>query len=410
MNLRKEVLHRLLLAKSILEPARAAAWAQPNAHLVARQLLNAHDAADLAFAGIADHLNKLPPKRDAPSMIECLGLIGSEAKIHVPYFRQLNDARNGLKHTGNLPNTHQWSSVGMDVYEKISGICREVLGISLDEVDESELLLNPDAKVHFSLAKEARASGEFRLALEEIGKALFISLENAAGLEGVRVGRAKAEDALKLTAFGISVNDFLRLQEFLPMVSAPPPDLSVPTEVLWQQSGFGHPGNWRKDVVDFCIGAYLGVALGIQNAPWIPYAVEFSTLYDYKVTAKEEGVEVWEDFVDEHLELAGLEESKYFRSHKRYMQKGESITVSASTRQFVSEYPSLKGEWIKRIRISKSQGFYGILDSDEKADFVDLTQVNITCVPSSLYKHFLQERFPDLQEIPWEEDPLAFRL
>ena len=217
-------------------------------------------------------------------MIECLSLIGERAKIHAPYFKQLNDARNSLKHAGNLPNTYQWSTVGQDVYEKISDICREILGISLDEIDESELLLNADAKGHFSLAKQARASGEFRLALEELGKALFISLENTPGLGGIRIGSAKAEDALKLTAFGISVNDFLRLQEFLPMVSAPPPDLSVPTEVLWKQSGFGHPGNWREDVVDFCLTAYLRVALGVQTAAGIPYALEFSTLYGQQLT------------------------------------------------------------------------------------------------------------------------------
>jgi hypothetical protein len=90
----------------------------------------------------------------------------------------------------------QWSNVGVDTYDKISDICRKTLKTSLDEVDQSELLLNANAKAHFSSAKQARASGEFRLALEEIGKALFVSLDNALGLEGIRVGRPNAEDAL----------------------------------------------------------------------------------------------------------------------------------------------------------------------------------------------------------------------
>jgi hypothetical protein len=74
MSLRKEVLHRLLLAKSILAPARAPALGQSNAHLVAKQVLNAHDAADLTFAAIADHAGKFPAKGRAPSMIECMEL------------------------------------------------------------------------------------------------------------------------------------------------------------------------------------------------------------------------------------------------------------------------------------------------------------------------------------------------
>lgn len=409
--MRKEVVHRLLLAKAILEPTRTTVWGQPNAYLVARQVLNAHDAADLAFAGIADHINKLSAKGRFPSMVECLDLIGGKATVHAPYFKQLNDARNSLKHAGNLPNTHQWSNVGTDTYEKISDLCRKILRISLDDIDDSELLVNVDAKAHFSLAKQARAMSEFRLALEELGKALFVSLDNALGLDGIRVGRPRAEDALKLTAFGISVNDFLRLQEFLPMVSAPPPDITVPSEVLWKQSGFGHPGNWRAEVVDFCVVAYLRVALGIQNAPWMPHAVEFSTLYAYKITAKEERVEVWEDFVSDQLEKGGFGTSRPFRSTKRYMRKGESIIISASTPQFISEDFSLEGELIRRIRVSTSEGLYRLMTlADEKSEFVNLEQVAIMCVPSSLYKSFLKDRYPDLEAIPWEEDPLAFKL
>jgi Dolichyl-phosphate-mannose-protein mannosyltransferase len=99
-----------------------------------------------------------------------------------------------------------------------------------------------------------------------------LSLEAAPDVGGITVGRAKAEDALKLTAFGASANDFLRLQEFLPMISGFPPGLSgspYPLDVFWKQNGFGHPGNWREDVVEFCISTYLNVALSIQHAPSI---------------------------------------------------------------------------------------------------------------------------------------------
>ena len=116
MSLQKEVVHRLLLAKSISSPARTAPRGQPNAHLVARQVLNAHDAADLVFAAIADHQAALPSKRQAPPMMECLELISTKDEKHVGYFKQLNDVRNSLKHTGNLPNTNQWASVGEDVF------------------------------------------------------------------------------------------------------------------------------------------------------------------------------------------------------------------------------------------------------------------------------------------------------
>jgi hypothetical protein len=270
MNLRKEILHRLLLAKSILAEGRIPSLGQPNPHLVARRVLNAHDAADLVFASIAEHQTKLTATAKAPPMIECLRLIDCAESKHEGYFKQLNDARNSLKHVGNLPNTSQWASVAQDVFEKLSKLCQTTLGVSLDELDESELLVNEEARAHLAAAKKARDLQDFKLALEEIGKALFVSLEEAPDVGRVEVGRAKAEDALKLTAFGVPANDFLRLQELLPLVSGDWPDefgRCAPSEPLWKQSGFGHPGNWREDVVDFCISAYINAALSIQDAP-----------------------------------------------------------------------------------------------------------------------------------------------
>ena len=410
MSLRKEVLHRLLLAKSILAAGRSATLGQPNPHLVARQVLNAHDAADLVFAGIADQQNRLPSK---DSMLQCLDAIDTTADKHKGYFKQLNDVRNGLKHSGVLPNTSFWANVAQEVFEKISSISHAALGVSLSELDESDLIISDKARAHLAAAKAAKASGDFKLVLEEIAAALFISLQEAPDVGAIRVGRAKAEDALKLTAFGVSANDFLRLQEFLPMVSAFPsgPDWQLDIEgLLWKQSEFGHPGNWHEDVADFCINTYLNVALSIQNASPIPYAREFWNVYEYKVTAKEDGVEVWEDLVDEEEHLAHIysNDARPFRTHKRSLKNGESVIVPARIRPLVSNDLSLSGEEIKRVRISPDN--MGPLDklfgNSERAEFVNLAEVNITCVPSELYKDWS----PPLPEISWEDDPLAFRL
>ena len=409
MSLRKEVLHRLLLAKSILAAGRSAPSGQPNPHLVAKQVLNAHDAADLVFASIADHQRKLGATGKAPSMVECLKLIDSKKSKHEAYFKQLNEARIGLKHVGNLPNTNQWASVAQDVFEKLSSLCQATLSISLEELDESELLSNGEARAHLLAAKTARTSQDFKLALEELAKVLFIALEDAPGLGRIEVGRAKAEDALKLTAFGVSANDFLLLQEFLPMVSGYPSgeDWQFQIEgVLWKQSGFGHPGNWRDDVADFCISTCSSVALSIQNAAPVPYAHEFSDVYKYKVTAKEDQVEVWEDLVaeGEHWAEVSSDKARPSRTRKRFLKKGESVIVSPYAHPLVSDDQATSGESIKRVRVSYDP-MYG-LPRFERAEFVSLSGVDITCVPSELYTRW----FPALPEIPWEEDPLAFRL
>jgi hypothetical protein len=395
MKLRKEVLERLLLAKSVLSPARNRTLGQPNAHLVARWVLNAHDASDLVFAAIADQKKKFSAKSRGPSMVECLELIGRPGNQYAAYFKQLNDARNSLKHAGNLPNTNQWATVGDDTFEKLSRLSQTTLRVSLDGVDESELLRNSDAQKHYRAAKRASESGDFKLALEEIGKALYVILDERFDLAEIEVGSGKAEDALKLTGFGISANDFLRMQEFLPRTTRLG---SEPFKVTWRQNEFGHPGNWQADVVEFCLGAFLDVAFKTQDVPSVPYAVPFSYLYKHKITAEKDDVEIWEDFVNEQLEHEYGNGNRPFRVSKRFLKRGESITVSAFADAFVSSDQSLTGEWIRRVRVSTDPLSF-LFPRDAKAEFVNLADVSVTCVPAT----HLGERFLDLPAIPWED-------
>jgi hypothetical protein len=167
------------------------------------------------------------------------------------------------------------------------------------------------------------------------------------------------------------------------MISGFPPGLSgspYPLDVFWKQNGFGHPGNWREDVVEFCISTYLNVALSIQHAPSIPYAQEFSGLYKYKVTAKVDQVEVWEDLADEeeHLSHVGSNNERPFRTHKRYLSKGTSVFVPALSQPLVSDDQSPSGEPIKRVRVSKDEigSMYGLATGfPGRAEFVDLDKV-----------------------------------
>lgn len=394
MKLRKEVIDRLLLAKSLLLP-----WVnerQANAHLVARALLSAHDAADLVFAAVADHKRKLTAKGRSPSMLDCLSLLGQGAHGYIPYFKQLNDARNSLKHVGNLPNTQQWADVAEDVLRKLSDICRSMVGKALEEITELELVLDQEVRDRLELAGRYERAGEYKSALEETGKALCAILRGQIDLYDIEVGKPKAEDALKLTAFGIPANDFLRLQEFLPQVSR---FFGDPYEVRWAQSKFGHPGNWREDAVAFCLDQCRLVALSIQTTSGPPHALDFHTLYQYRVTAKEDDVEVWEDLIEGHFEEIGSQTS---RKHKRYLRKGESIDVSAHARPFVSDDFSLSGELVKRVMVSMDTASV-LFGTSARAEFVELEKVKIVCVAGPLRNLIPQTE--GLREVDWEPDP-----
>jgi hypothetical protein len=390
MELRPEVLRRVLLAKSLLSAGSSVSSQTANDHVIALHVLNAHDAADLLFAAIADHQNKLTAKGKSPAMTECLDLIDTTAEKHAGYFKQLNDARNGLKHAGNLPNAGQWASVKPDVFQKLTLLCTDCFGASLDQLDESELMRNEEAKVFFLSAKDAAVCEDYQRALEELGKALLVTLHASSDFWEVQVGVAKAEDALKLSALGISAHEFLKLQEFLPFVYR-----TEAFEVHWRQGKFGHPANWRKESADFCINSYLRIAVCVENAAETPHALPFEHAYEYRVTATKDHAEVWEEPVkNSEPGIMPLLRRKYVR----HMKAGESVVVSPYTRAFVSEHYLDQDKVIKRVRISQSDSVLGVIFEDEKAQFVNRNDVEILCVPRPPFRN----RLP---EIPFQDDP-----
>src|SRR5712691_1563636 len=60
MPFQHDVIERMLLSKSLLGPIRFLPTARPDRLTLARHILTAHDAAELALAGIAQHLGRWP--------------------------------------------------------------------------------------------------------------------------------------------------------------------------------------------------------------------------------------------------------------------------------------------------------------------------------------------------------------
>jgi hypothetical protein len=88
--------------------------------------------------------------------------------------------------------------------------------------------------------------------------------------------------------------------------------------------------------------------------------------------------------------------------HKRYLKKGECIVVSALADTFVSDDMSPTGDWIKRVRVS-TDPYSGLFGAAARAEFVNLAQVRIVCVPKT--RGLGMAHLEDLQEIEWKPDP-----
>jgi hypothetical protein len=399
-SLRPEVVRRLLLSKSLLAGTRFHPVADPDGAFVARQILTAHDAAELALGAIADQCNKLPPKDKCYLMNYFDSLKALDPSGDIPgraYFRQLNEARIGIKHVGNFPDPKQWARVGEKVYEFLDDWCTRYLVTSFHELDESALLRSTAVKGHFDSAKQALDEGNYERVLVALGFALHLLLKENQALWGLRVGSPNPEDAIRLTGFGVHANDFLALQEFLPLVEEKDGDLRH----KWKQSQFGHPGNWRKAGAEFCIATFLDVALKVQDARFVPGAVSFDTAYEYKITALRDGVEVWR-YTQEPPHGASVPETllggKVHKELYRTLSTGESLRGRVEPVRSETPDDRFRAAFagtplpIAAIKILTYDDFETV--------YVTPDAVKVTCVPRESVEQYLS----GLAEIDWNPD------
>ncbi len=105
-------LRRLLMVKGLLGEIHALTPTS-DALAVARAILTAHDAAELALATLADILGARP--KDPAFLMNYAGALRDKLGDLAGYgfLSSLNDERVSFKHKGNLPNVQQWHRVGV---------------------------------------------------------------------------------------------------------------------------------------------------------------------------------------------------------------------------------------------------------------------------------------------------------
>jgi hypothetical protein len=388
MTLNQNVIDRLLIAKDLLNGIRFTPIANPDRQTIARYILTSHDAAELAIAGIASHLDVTPKGQSY-----LMNYFPEIAKTHegedVPgknYISQLNDARIGIKHKGLFPDPKQWVRVGDNTYKYISDWCRKYLTLSFDDLDESDMISDPKVKRYYDIAKEAFDKDDFKSVLENLALALYLLFISNKALRKLVVGTPRAEDALKLSAFGVHANEFIVLQEFLPVVHSFPPEGHP--KISWHQEKYGHPANWRKDVAEFCLNTFVNITLRIQDAKWIPGTIDFDLVYEHKITALVDNVEI---IAEAHAGLLGTSE----RQVVRILKKGESMRGEIERVD-----PLFHGLTGMRLGLADKTPIFKFINYTEMlVGNIEADRISVTCVPKE--DEFVREYFPDLPELEY---------
>jgi hypothetical protein len=385
----QDVIDRLLVAKDLLEKIRFLPIANPDRFTISKHILTAHDAAELAIAGIARHLKVLPKSLKTYLMDYFQPISETHPGEDVAgrdYFSQLNEVRIGIKHKGIFPETKQWFRVGEKTYSYVAIWCQRYLHISLDDLDESDMITDPDVKKQYDLAKISLDQGDYKGVLENLALALYSLFESNQALRNLRVGKVRAEDALKLSAFGVHANEFLALQEFLPCVRYSNIDNQVTID--WEQEIFGHPANWNHDTAEFCLKTFVSIALRIQDAEWIPMALDFNLVYEHKITALVDDVNIVQERLIKGMAKALIGPTEKVVVHT--LKKGESMRGEVTKKD---DLASLFGREHKPILhfMNYKESIWGDIEADK---------VSITCVPRDA--KIVREYFPNLPEFEYK--------
>lgn len=390
----QEVIDRLLIAKNLLEGIRFLPVANPDRYAIAKHVLTAHDAAELAIAGIAHHLRCLP-KSQKVFLMDYFAPIKEKKHPNDEvsgrgYFSQLNEVRSAIKHKGIFPDPKQWYRVAEKTYDYISNWCLHYLKIEFADLDESYMISDPGVKELYYAAKEALAQNNYKGAFEIIACALRTLYDSNQALRNLRVGEPRAEDAIKLSAFGVHANEILVMQEFLPFVYK---TRDGQFKFNWDQNKFGHYANWTDESVEFCLKTFVNVALRIQHAEWIPGAISFDLVYEHKVTALVDGVDiVQERLIREKSEgLLGPTEKFVVRT----LKKGETIRGQVTK----------KNDPLMDLMLGKSQkpvlSFANYAGDELFWGEIEEDKVHITCIPQN--NELVRKYFPNLPEMEYNK-------
>jgi cellobiose-specific phosphotransferase system component IIA len=385
--LAQDVVDRLLITKSLLGRIRFSPTARPDRVAIALAVLTAHDAAELALAAIARHLNRLP-QSDKTYLMQYFPAIQAEhpeEKISGrDFFSQLNAVRIAIKHKAIFPDPQQWHRVGEVTYNYISGWCQRYFELTLDELDELALVANQGVKDLYRLAVDAYNRGQYKECLEQLALSTKTLFESNQALRNLVVGQARTEDAIRLTGFGVHANDYLAFQEFLPSVygHALYQNDSDRWLLKWKQGEYGHPGNWTQYACEFALKTFIEVAVKIQFAEWIPGANRFEFLYQHEIIALVDDVKITNDINDTY----GMPQPVVVKT----LKKGESIRCRVSPSD-----PMIDAFMQKKPSLSITNDGMNLWNGKVLAD-----QVHIKCVP--LDSDVVREYFPDLPELEYE--------
>jgi hypothetical protein len=287
---------------------------------VAQAILLAHDASELILAGLAASIGATFKDRHKTFLMDYVNAIEERKQLGIKlFFNELNEARIAFKHLGIPPNANHFYDCVVKTRRHLDESCRACLGQPLEEVGLEALIEDGDARELYSHSKMVSRQGSFKESLESLALAFQQALNATPFAYVVRVGKPETEAALHLLGCGVDPSTFMSLQEFLPSVE-------LGDAIKWDTRDRGHPANWTRENVDYCLAAALRVILQIQHAQFGAHAIPFEYVFEDVLSAKTDGVPL-------HSEMGGMYRVLFGEQSRKTagtLKKGQQISGHAT--------------------------------------------------------------------------------
>ncbi len=291
VSVKSETLDGLLLSRALIAPLR---FRPANDRFtVARHVLAAHDAAELAIAGICAERGIPIPDNRALGLPDYLGKL--KEHLHpgkeVPakdYITKLNRVRVDLKHHGITPDANQWRSVAEIVFGHISTWCETYLKIDYAELDAADLINSPAVRNSVLDARNHLRGGRFKECLEKLAEAIDQASSHLFPI-GIHVsaGYANAETALTLAAYGVDPGRYIALQRLLPRKSS-----LFGSHLSWDARQYGHEANWKRANGEFAYSETVNLLTRLQEAKPYPTPYLYTDVYKDVLIVKKDAPSV----------------------------------------------------------------------------------------------------------------------
>jgi len=346
-KIRNEVLARILLAKKIYNDAELACSNLIDQTVFTKGIFLLHDAAEIALAAVANHLNA--EFKDRNYLLSYYKLIKDQAprKGNVPLRREmerLNTIRNTAKHEGILPDTKSNAYLASAVYSLFEKICKKYLDLEFSSISLKSLIRDERIREYINKAEKNIDIGKIKEAFVSLAYAMFYICESLTipllypPLSEDVKGEAqyyippmdKTAHMVNLIGHGVDLFQYDQFKTFVPKIGRY--KKSGKTFHQWDKY-FGHPANWTKEKAEFCLHFCIETALKFQKEPYEKLKpIFYFNVYVDVIKAKTKETAFWDNSI--HSEFSSpMQKRKKVLSLKR----GQSIEGYVIPQEFIRD-------------------------------------------------------------------------